>query len=144
MLQSAAERVAQEWLGETEDPRVQAEADRDWDGFLEFISGLLEILMPLFDMCPMNPDRIKTRAAAWAAAADGDRRAMRRLGFIQRIQLRRWQDSVTDRVGDRVSAEINNEDLQVAILRAVANGSDQEVTEWRADAEKAKAKEDAT
>ena len=78
-----------------------------------------------------------------AVAADGDRRAKRKLGFIQRIQLRRWQDNVDERIGDRVSEEINNEDLQVAILRAVANGSDDEVAEWRADAEKARAKEDA-
>jgi len=143
MLELAAERVANEWLSESEDPRVQAEADRDWDGFLEFISDLLKILMPLFDACPMDPQKTKTRAAAWAVAADGDRRAKRKLGFIQRIQLRRWQDNVDERIGDRVSEEINNEDLQVAILRAVANGSDDEVAEWRADAEKARAKEDA-
>ena len=138
MLEQITERVARNWEAATMDNEIKDLCERDWDGFLEFISGLLEILMPLFDMCPTDPSVVKSRAAAWLEAIDGGRQAKRKLGFRGRVQLAMWRRRVNRELGPEVNDEIDNVELQRAILRTAAEATPEELTQLRAEADRAK------
>ena len=141
MLDQIAERVARSWESSTMDNEIKDLCERDWDGFLEFISGLLEILMPLFDMCPTDSDVVKNRAAAWLPAIDGGRTARRKLGFRGRMQLALWRRRVNRELGPEVNDEIDNVELQRAILAVTAEATPEELTQLRAEADRAQADE---
>jgi hypothetical protein len=132
------ERIGRKWQVSTMDQEIKDVAERDWDGFLEFIAGLLEILMPLFDMCPTDTNKVKGRAAAWVEAMDGGRKARRALGIRGRMRLALWRRAVNRELGPEVNDEIDNVELQRAILQVTAEAEPEELTQLRAEADRAK------
>jgi hypothetical protein len=136
MFDVMAERVANKWIEITNDPDVAVQKERDWDGFLGFLRGLMEILLPLFSMCPTGASATKERAAAWAEAVAGGRRGRRKLRWLERVRLRVWQRRFNLELGDEISEDIDNEELQEALLLVVAESTDEEVAQSRADVDR--------
>lgn len=136
MFTKMAERVARKWQSITTDGEIKAIGDRDWAGFLEFISGLMEILMPLFALCPKDAAEVKARAARWLAAIEGGRADRRRLGLVERLRLAIWQRRVNRELGKEISDEIDNTELQRSVLAVVAEATPDEITQLRADADR--------
>lgn len=138
MLNVLAERVANRWIEVTDDPEIKAIKEIDFGGFLDQIIAFITQLLPLFaDFCPTNQVDTKARAAAWAAAAAGGRKARRKLGLVERWRLRRWERRVDSELGD-IGEEFSNDELREAILQVAAEATADELTQLRAEADRAR------
>jgi len=139
MLNQMTIRVATAWRDLTTDPEIKSVGKRDWKGFLEFLTGLMEIIAPFISMCPKDSAELKARAARWLAAIDDGRMGRRRLGLIERLRLAMWQRRINRELGPEVSSEINNTELHRAVLSVVAGAEPDELTQLRGEIERAQA-----
>jgi len=138
MLGEMSKRVGDAWKVITRDGEIRSLVGRDWASFLEFLQGLMEILLPLLTMCPADPAEVKSRATRWVAAIRGGVAARRHLGLIERLQLAMWQRQINRKLGPEVSDEIDNTELQQAVLTVISQATPDEVSALRAEADRAK------
>ena len=140
MLRQMAERVAKQWAADSDDPVIKALPNSsEWESFFDIIFRFIEKLMPLLDMCPMDPERMRRRAARWAPCTEMSFRQKRReISWIGALMLSNWQDEVDAVIGPRMSEGFNNEEFQAALLKVASVTSDGEMDELRALAKRAK------
>ena len=143
MLEQLATKVATTWAERSDDEQIKAlvPGAPDWGAFLDQIFAFIEKLLPLLDMCPTNPERVRTTAGKWAPCAElSFRQKRRKLGFIGAWRLSSWQDDFDEALGRRVSAGIDNEEFQSVCLEVAASSTDEEQAEIHAAAGRAREK----
>ena len=135
MIAVMAERAANRLVQISADPEIRAlKAGRDWTGFLSFLTGLFEMLMPIFEQCLPSAAELIERARAWQEVIPMGRRARRRkLGIMENFWLSRWERQVSRAIDDEIGEEFDNGELCEAMLYTIANSTEAEVEELRAD-----------
>jgi hypothetical protein len=141
MIEQLATKIAKAWAERSDDEQIKSlkPGAPDWGSFFDQIFSFIEKLLPLLDMCPMDPKRVRTTAAKWAPCAEMSfRQKRRKLGFIGAWRLSSWQDDFDAALGRRVSEGIDNEEFQSVCLQVAATSTDEEQAEIHAAAGRAR------
>ena len=131
-LEQAAERVGRKWQAITTDPEVKG---FDFASLIAILIQLLPMLLPLLEMCSPDEEKVIVRARLWANAMD-DRQLWWRLRLRERITLRwflrRSARLIRTGANDIEDLEPIEEELQLALIKAVADATPEEITSVRA------------
>jgi len=131
-LEQAAERVARKWQAIPTDPEVKG---FDFASLIAILIQLLPMLLPLLEMCSPDEEKVIIRARLWANAMD-DRQLWWRLRLRERITLRwflrRSARLIRTGANDIEDLEPIEEELQLALIKAVADATPEEITSVRA------------
>lgn len=131
MFDRMVERVAVALLLITTNPQMKVQRERDWDGFLGFISGLMKILAPLMALCPAGGMAVKERSAAWLAALEGGRRGMRKLDWGERAIFGLWRFKFRRAMGRENRENVSPREMQRACLMVAAESDPEEILEMQ-------------